>query len=129
MRQRIVVMIVILVAGCGLGGCYTKPVRHLAADVALVKVGESTKDDVLVYLGTPDAEQQLGDGRERWLYKETKKELLERTPVVGKYFGTPELRQVTISFSDGVVSDTTFRSEDQDDLDWADDYSWQENRK
>ena len=42
----------------GISGCYINPVRHLASDAALLKVGESTKEDVLVFLGEPDEQQE-----------------------------------------------------------------------
>ena len=36
-----------------LGGCYSKPVRHLASDVALIQPGVTTLTEVHQYLGEP----------------------------------------------------------------------------
>lgn len=109
-------------------GCYITPVRHLAADVALLKVGESTQEDVLIFLGDPDEQNDLGEGVVQWVYKETKKTLLEKTPWVGKRIGSPEYRQVVVTLTNGIVSETAFSSSDEDELDWANDYSWQKKQ-
>jgi hypothetical protein len=109
-----------------LGGCYNKPVRHLAADVAMIKEGKSTQEDVLIFLGDPDDQADAGGGVVKWLYKETDRTLFERTPFVGKHIGSPEYKNVVVTFTNGVVSDTAYTASDEDDMDWADDYSWQE---
>lgn len=116
---------IMLLAAFSLSGCYITPVRHLAADIALVQVGQSTREDVLIFLGDPDEQQVLGDGVEKWLYMQTKLSTVEKTPLVGKYFGAPEVNRVLITFTNGIVSDSVFSSSDKDELDWADDYSWQ----
>jgi len=109
-----------------LTGCYNTPVRHLAADVALVKEGASTEEDVLIFLGSPDDQADAGGGVTKWLYKETDRTLFERTPVVGKHIGSPEYINVVVTFTKGIVSDVAYSASDEDDMDWADDYSWQE---
>ena len=110
---------------CLLSGCYITPVRHLAADIALVQVGQSTREDVLIFLGDPDDQKDLGSGAEKWLYTQKKKSGAEKAPLVGKYFGSPEINRVVITFTNGIVTDSTFSSMDKDELDWADDFSWQ----
>jgi len=110
-------------------GCYNRPVRHLASDAALLKVGESTSEDVLIYLGDPDEQKILADGAEKWLYNKEYKSLLEKIPYGGKYIGAPEYSQVIVTIENGIVTDCTFSLSDEDDLDWADDYSWQEKKK
>ena len=116
---------ILLLAVCFLSGCYINPVRHLAADVALVQVGQSTREDVLIFLGDPDEQQVVSEGTEKWLYTQTKKSTMEKTPFLGRYFGSPEENRVVITFTKGIVSDTSFSSDDVDEMDWADDYSWQ----
>lgn len=112
-----------------ISGCYTTPVRHLAADVSLLKIDESTAGDVLVFLGPPDEQQDQGDGVEKWVYKDTEMSLLEKTPLIGKRLGSPEYRQVVVIITNNIVSDIVYSASDEDDLDWADDYSWQEKKK
>jgi hypothetical protein len=110
---------------CLLSGCYINPVRHLAADIALVQVGQSTQEDVLIFLGDPDEQQVLENGTEKWLYTQAKKSGFEKTPLLGKYLGSPEVSRAVITFANGRVTDSLFSSNDEDDLNWADDFSWQ----
>lgn len=110
-----------------LSSCYITPKRHLASDIILVQVGKSTREDVLIYLGDPDDQKVLEGGVEKWLYTEMDANVVEKTPLVGKYFGSPEIENVIITFTNGIVSDTAFSATDKDELDWADDYSWQKN--
>lgn len=121
------IFFMMLLSACFLSGCYITPVRHLAADIALVQVGQSTREDVLIFMGDPDEQQVNGENVERWLYTQKKKSGMEKTPLVGKYLGSPEINTAIITFTNGIVTDTLFSSEDKDDLDWADDYSWQKN--
>ncbi len=112
-----------------LSGCYNKPVRHLAADASLLIVGESTKEDVLIFLGDPDEQQDLGDGVEKWMYENKDMSLFEKTPFIGRQFGSPEYQRVVVTLTRGVVAKCTYSADDEDDLDWADDYSWQKKKK
>lgn len=125
MKSHKSTILMMLMTACLLAGCYITPVRHLAADIALVQVGQSTREDVLIFMGDPDDQQVLEGGIERWLYTQKKKSTVEKTPVVGKYLGSPEINRVVITFTNGIVTDSKFSSNDEDDLDWADDYSWQ----
>ena len=49
---RLLVIIALVTALVTISGCYITPVRHLAADVSLLKVGESTAEDVFNLPGT-----------------------------------------------------------------------------
>jgi len=118
----------LLLALVALSGCYTTPVRHLAADVALLKVGESTEEDVLIFLGAPDKQQELGAGVEKWLYNDKHMTLLEKAPLVGKRLGSPEYRQVVVTIKNKIVTEVVYSSSDADDAGWADDFSWQEKK-
>jgi hypothetical protein len=121
-------LLLVLVAGA-VTGCYLKPVRHLAADVALLKIGRTTAEEVLVYLGDPDARQPLAGGGEQWLYTEKRRTLLEKTPMVGKYIGDPEELTVVVTLTNGVVTDCSYSSHDEDDYRWGRDFSWQQDRQ
>ena len=121
---RIILSLFLLTA---LSGCYNTPVRHLASDVVLIDVGTSSRSDVLIYLGEPDEQVIVGDGVERWLYRDEVKTLLEDTPWVGKYAGTPEDVQVVVVLENDVVTECVFSDVDKDDLAWQDDFKWQEN--
>jgi len=112
-----------------LTGCYNRPVRHLSSDAALLRIGESSSEDVLIYLGDPDEQEMVADGVEKWLYKKKDMSLFERIPYAGKYIGAPEYSRVVVTIDHGIVTDCRFSQSDEDDLDWADDYSWQEKKK
>jgi len=126
MVVRKVLYVVLLALMLAVSGCYTKPVRHLAADVALLQEGKSTAEDVRIFLGDPDERREGENGEETWVYKEERKSFMEKTPYVGSYFGTPELRKVIVLFKDGIVVKSKFISSDEDDLDWSKDFSWQD---
>jgi hypothetical protein len=109
-----------------LGGCTSHPVRHLASDASLVKPGVSSKEDVLTFLGDPDARQMLSASVEKWIYYEEQETTSQKMPYLGKLFSADGFSQIAITFEGNIVSDCRFSSFDSDDFDWSDDYSWQE---
>lgn len=127
MVQRLRYVLCILVALTALAGCY-KPVRHLASDAVLIKVGESNRNDVLTYLGEPDEQVILGNGVERWLYREYEHNLVKEAPVVGKYFGKPDYGTVTVTITGDVVTECVYGGWESDSRDWQDDFGWQEEK-
>jgi len=127
LRKNIILLFFVMLAVFALSGCYNTPVRHLTSDVALLKVGQSTEEDVLIFLGQPDERQELAAGVEEWFYKNKDMSFFEKAPLVGKYFGSPQYTRVTVTMTNKIVTDVTYSSSDADDMDWADDYSWQEN--
>jgi hypothetical protein len=121
--------LIFLAAVLLLGGCYNNPVRNLASDVLLIKAGQSTGDDVLTYLGEPDEQKVIDKGVEQWLFREKTSTVMERTPVVGKYLGSPGIGQVIVTVKDNVVVDSRYEAHDADENDWTDDFSWQKGKK
>ncbi len=112
-----------------ISGCYNTPVRDLAVDASLLITGKSTQEDVLIFLGDPDEQQDMGAGVEKWIYKDKTMTLFEKTPFIGKQFGSPDYQRVVVILTNGIVTKCTYSSTDADDLDWADDYSWQKIKK
>jgi hypothetical protein len=129
MASRMYSSLLVLLTVFALAGCYMTPVRHLSADTALLQAGTSTRQDVIVFLGDPDEQQELGEGVEKWLYKEKDTGYLEKTPLIGRYFGSPTYNQLVITFRNGIVTDSVYSYSDDDDMDWANDFSWQEKKK
>lgn len=111
-----------------LSGCYNTPVRHLASDSAMIKVGESKRNDVLTYLGEPDEQVILGNGVEKWMYKEYEHSMVKKAPMVGKYFGKPDYGTVAVTITNDLVTDITYGAWESDSGDWADDFSWQKKK-
>lgn len=129
MAARIGTFFLALMLVFSVTGCYIKQVRHLASDSALLKVGASTREDVIIFLGEPDEQQVVGEGVEKWLYRDKDSSFLEKTPFIGKHIGSPQYHQVVVTLRNGIVADCVYSSTDEDDMDWANDYSWQRNSK
>ena len=123
MRIPTVIAVVLLLC---LSGCYNKKIRHLASDVSLIKVGSSTRNDVLTYLGEPDGQRSLGQNSEEWVYVEEKPSDLQRAPVIGGYFDGRGYDKIFIILENDIVTSSQFRDFDKDEFNWADDFSWQE---
>ncbi len=129
MGCRICTYIALLLIVFTFSGCYNKPVRHLASDASLLKVGESSREDVLIFLGDPDERQEVAEGVEKWLYRDKEMTLFEKTPLLGKQFGSPDYQRLVVTLVNGIVSKCRYYSNDKDDLNWADDYPWQKKKK
>lgn len=112
-----------------LGACSSKQVRHLASDASLVKAGESTKEDVLTYLGDPDSQQMISATSERWIYNEERQSAVQKIPFVGNMFSAKNYSRIVVTFEGENVVEVRFSSFDSDEFDWSDDYSWQEKRQ
>lgn len=129
MAYRIHTFFWFFLAFCTLSGCYITPVRHLASDVALLQVGKTTSEEVVVFLGEADEQKDLGDGAQKWLYRDKSVGILQRTPFFGSKLGSPEIRQVVISLKNGIVSACDYSYSDEDDMGWTNDFSWQGKKK
>ncbi|MBU1564785.1 MAG: hypothetical protein KJ630_04055 [Proteobacteria bacterium] len=129
MASKMNYFLLFLLALSTLAGCYNKPVRHLASDIALLQVGKTTQEDVVIFLGDPDEQQDIGEGVQKWLYKDKNMSLLEKTPLLGSRLGSPEFNWVVVTFRNGIVSACDYSYSDEDDMDWTKDFSWQKKKK
>ena len=111
-----------------LASCADKPIRHLASDASLISPGTS-REDVLTYLGDPDAQQMTSETTERWIYYEELQSTMQKTPYFGGLFNASGYSRIVVTFEGDTVVDCTFSSHESDEFDWADDYSWQEKRE
>lgn len=109
-----------------LAGCYSKPVRHLASDASLIKAGQSSRQDVLRYLGEPNGHRTVAPGIEEYVYYEDKRNLVERTPVVGSWMDAEGYEMLIITLTGEIVSSSEFRTFSKADRAWADDFTWEE---
>ena len=109
-----------------LNGCYSKPVRHLASDASMIKTGESSRMDVLQYLGEPNGRRSLGPGVEEYLYHEDKRNILQRSPVVGSMMGADGYEILIITLTGDLVTDSEFRTFKQGELDRFEGFTWDE---
>ncbi|HBI14923.1 MAG TPA: hypothetical protein DDY20_05325 [Desulfobulbaceae bacterium] len=109
-----------------LGGCYTKPVRHLASDASLIRAGESTRQDVLRYLGEPNGRRTVSSGVEEFVYYEERRSLMQRTPLIGPFIGSEGNEMLMLTLTGDLVTDSVFRTFREDERDWANDFTWDE---
>jgi len=120
-RLAIVISVLLLTAGC-----YSKPVRHLASDASLIKAGESSREEVLRYLGEPDGQRTIAPGVEEYVYFEDVRNLVQRTPVVGSWMGTEGYDTLIVTLTGDRVTDLEFRTFSKRDREWEDDFTWQD---
>jgi hypothetical protein len=109
-----------------LSGCYTKPVRHLASDAALIKAGQSTRQDVLRYLGEPNGHRSLSPGVEEYVYYEDRKDGVGKMPMVGDWIDPDGYEMILITLDGDLVTSCEFRVFKEDDQAWVDDFTWEE---
>jgi len=89
--------------------CSKSYVRHLASDASLLVPHQTTKKDVMIYMGIPESQKDLGQGKEEWTYYQSKKSLLRKTPYVGKRLGHQDYDVVIIVFQNDIVASSTYR--------------------
>ena len=110
-----------------LGGCYGKPVRHLASDASLIKPGVSTRSDVLLYLGEPDGHRVVAQGVEEYVYYEDRRDgVLGRAPVIGSYMDPDGYEMLVVTLKGHEVTGCEFREFDKKDTAWKGDFTWDE---
>lgn len=123
MYQRLVIVVSVLLL---LAGCYSKPVRHLASDASLIKVGESTRQDVQRYLGEPNGHRTVAPGVQEFVFFEDKRNLMQRTPVVGSWMDAEGYEMLIITLTGDMVTDSEFKTFRKKDRSWADDFTWED---
>lgn len=109
-----------------LGGCYSKQVLHLASDASLLKVGESTRQDVLRYLGEPNGHRSVAPGIQEYVYYETRKGALGRAPLVGSMVPAEGHEMLILTLTGDLVTGSEFRTVRKTDKEWVDDFTWDE---
>ena len=72
MYKKVFIVALSLSLMSGMTGCARENVRHLVSDVSMVSPGTTKKQEVLDYLGQPDAEYEMEGGGTLWVYYEEK---------------------------------------------------------
>lgn len=112
-----------------MAGCYNRPVRNLASDASLIKIGQSNREDVLVFLGEPDLQRMVSANQEEWVYIEEKESTFQKTPMVGGVFSPEGYGKVVVTLEGDLVVDCQYSAYEEKDLDWKDDFDWQKKQK
>lgn len=127
--RSVFVVSVLLLPILGLGGCSSVPTRHLVSDVAMIKAGDTSRQELLDLMGEPDSKRMLDADTEEWIYYQEDRATLQDTPLIGDVFDPDGYSMVMITFSGDVVKTCRYRGHDEDEFDWQGDYSWQEIEK
>ena len=109
-KLSIIAVVLCLSLMPGMVGCSRKSVRHLASDVALVTPGITTKEEVLTYLGPPNAEYEVAEGGVLWVYYDEKKDLLHNTPYIGEKVGEQTFEVVKVTINGDIVETVGYRA-------------------
>ena len=120
------VLICLLASLFLLAGCSSKPVRHLASDAALIKPGQTTRQDVLRYLGEPNGHRTVSPGVEEYVYYEDQEGVLNKMPLVGSWVDPEGYEMIIVTLDGDMVTNCEFRSFNEADQDWVDDFTWEE---
>lgn len=119
-------LFVFLLALLVLGGCHTKQVRHLASDAALIKPGQTTVKEVQKYLGEPNGRREVAPGVSEFVYYEDRPGMFGTMPVLGSMTGPSGYEMIVITIDKEIVTNTEFRSFNESDRKWVEDFTWEE---
>ena len=117
------------VLALSLTACSGVPTRHLVSDVAMIQVGQTSREEVVKLMGDPDSKRMVSEGTEEWIYYEEARATMQNAPFVGGMFDPDGYHMVVITLSGDTVSLCRYSGYDDDEFDWQDDYSWQETEK
>ena len=120
--QSILLLLLIL----SLSACSNRPVRHLASDASLIKAGESSRREVLLYLGEPNVVRSIGPETDEMVYYADRTGIVGKTPLIGNAFDEAAYETLIITLEGDLVTNCEFRSYNADDDDWSEDLKWDE---
>ncbi|MDF1577957.1 MAG: hypothetical protein RQ753_06770 [Desulfurivibrionaceae bacterium] len=106
-------MFLLLTAGC-VGA--SSPVRHLSSDICLVMPEQTTREEVISFLGEPDRKMTTDENLELWLYLEVNRSFARKMPLVGDKLGTQNYEAVTVTFNGELVSTCLYRQFDESEF-------------
>ena len=109
-----------------LSGCYSKQVRHLASDAALIKPGQSSVKDVQKYLGEPNGRREISPGVSEYVYYEDRPGFFGNMPVLGPMAGPGGYEMIVVTIEKDMVSNCEFRNFNESDRKWVEDLTWEE---
>jgi len=81
-------------------GCSGKPVRHLASDAALIKPGQTTRQDVIRYLGEPNGHRTVSPGVEEYVYYEDQEGVFNKLPMVGDWIDPDGYEMILVTLKE-----------------------------
>jgi hypothetical protein len=112
-----------------LAACGGAPVRNLASDAAMIKAGETSRQELLQMLGQPDQRRAGNDREEILVYHEKETSRLKATPLVGRLLSPRREATLTVVIRDDVVFSARYGAIAYDEQRWSDDFKWQREGK
>jgi hypothetical protein len=112
-----------------LGGCHSKQVRHLASDAALIKPGQTTVKEIQKYLGEPDGRREVAPGVSEFVYFENRPGFFANMPVLGSMTGPSGYEMIIVTIDNDVAANCEFRTFNQADRKWMEDFTWDQEIK
>ena len=109
-----------------LSGCYSKQVRHLTSDAALIKPGQTSVKDVQKYLGEPNGRREISPGVSEYVYYEDRPGFFGNMPVLGPMAGPGGYEMIVVTIEKDMVSNCEFRNFNESDRKWVEDFTWEE---
>ncbi len=123
--KRSISALSVLLALLLLAGCYSKQVRHLASDAALIQPGVTTLTEVHQYLGEPKGIREISPGVKEYVYSEDTISFMGKMPVLGSWVGPSGYEMIILTVQDEVVKSVVFRNFNEKDRDWVNHYNWE----
>lgn len=123
MRFKLLLFVCMLLL---LGGCYTKQVRHLASDAALIKPGQTTAKDMQRYLGEPNGQRQVSPQVMEYVYYADQPGIFGTAPVLSKLTGPAGYEMIVVTVENELVTACEFRAFNEKDNKWVEDFTWDE---
>lgn len=112
-----------------LGGCHSKQVRHLASDAALIKPGQTTVKEIQKYLGEPDGRREVAPGISEFVYFENRPGMFGNMPLLGSMTGPAGYEMIIVTIDNDVATNSEFRTYNQADRKWMEDFTWDQEIK
>jgi len=99
--KRLVSLLFLLILSLSLSGClHKRPVRHLASDVSLIILNQTSQKEILTIMGYPEKKKSIDESQEEWLFYQINKSFWRRTPLIGKKIGQADYDVAIIKFKD-----------------------------
>lgn len=123
MRHNLLVFFLALLL---LGGCYSKQVRHLASDAALIKPGQTTVKELQKYLGEPNGRREVSPAVQEYVYYADQPGLFGSTPILSRLSGPSGYEMIIVTVEGEMVTGCEFRAFNEKDSQWVNDFTWEE---
>jgi len=103
MKNKLIIIVIFFIFGCAV-----KPGPNLASKAALIHSNETTKVEVLQFLGPPVQIFSFPDGKEEWYYYYRVKNFWQSIPVIKTYKGEDYTEVLKVVIKDEKVIECAY---------------------